>query len=251
MPNNEGKCLALVVDDDLFLRKWIIKELEDRVKVKCETADNTKEGIAKFDEYADEMNRSFDFVVLDMHMPLDEDEVDVDEEAGVHLIRVISRFHLKNPACAIIVFTAHPSPENQLDAIMAGASAYLAKHMDLKRRREGADPFQIDQLIKMCQHLLNKKETGEISADGETNVSMPGVAWVRENYEKGLKKLVGKWVAFIPEKTAEVRSFFPEDECIVLGGFVVAHAVSPARLRQILLSSDLMPNEYPPIAKIG
>ncbi len=121
---------ALIVDDDLFLRLMVEKELKS-VGIKCKGVGNGNEAIEALKE------KCFDFVLMDVQMPV-QDGLD-----AVRWIRDTDDEY--NKTIPIIAVTSFESEEHTAGILEAGMNDHLVK------------PFNIDRLLPLLNKLISPK----------------------------------------------------------------------------------------------
>lgn len=118
----------LAIDDNDYFRDFLFNELTEKYEVL--TAINGKEGLQKAIKYQP------DLIITDLMMP---------EMSGIELCH-----HLKNDLqishIPVILLTAKSSDEAQIEALEAGADAFIAK------------PFNMDILQLKIQKLIEQQE---------------------------------------------------------------------------------------------
>lgn len=98
----------LVIDDELFSRKYFQKILE-KTNFSVKTASNGLEGLRLFQE------SSYDLVILDIRLP------DAD---GMEILKQIKEI---NPLTQVVIITAYGTVENAVRAMKLGAFDFLMK----------------------------------------------------------------------------------------------------------------------------
>jgi len=101
---------VLLVDDQIFVRRFITKSLESDPHLKIiGTADNGQEAISQVEAL------SPDVVLIDIEMP---------EMDGITATEIITK---RFPNCKILVLTSHETGDYLQNALRAGATGYLLK----------------------------------------------------------------------------------------------------------------------------
>jgi CheY-like chemotaxis protein len=180
--------LILIADDDEEFRERAIPQAMARLTTREPLkAKNVEEACLLAAEHDDASAEPLDLIILDMHMPLDENTITPAKDAGIRFLRG-NQLTLR----PVIVFTAYPSYGNCVLAMQAGAAAYLPKkERDTYEGTEGG----IDQLVETCRRLLTKAEPGKTH-------HVPDEAWLGENYEWLCQEFADRWVAFVPSEKA-------------------------------------------------
>ena len=111
-------CILLVEDHEV--NRTIVEMLLAPLGVELVMACDGQEGVDRFEE------RAFDFVLMDMQMPV------MDGLAATRKMRSLERKRV-SPRTPIVMLTANVSPEHQLAAMAAGADSHLAKPINRER----------------------------------------------------------------------------------------------------------------------
>jgi two-component system chemotaxis response regulator CheY len=117
---------VLVVDDSAMMRKIVIKNLKETgFDVQVVEAADGKEGLARF------LAGGIDLILSDWNMP---------NMDGLTMIKEV-RKHDPERKVPIIMVTTEGSADRVKDAVMAGASNYLAKPFTPERFKEKLSKF--------------------------------------------------------------------------------------------------------------
>ncbi len=103
------KQLVLVVDDERFFRKLVMRILAEKYEV--------YEAINGYDAIEQVRRLHPDLVIMDLAMP---------ECNGLEAIR---RLREESPACKIVACTVHSDPQYRVAALESGAQAFLPKRL--------------------------------------------------------------------------------------------------------------------------
>ncbi|MGA3008789.1 MAG: response regulator transcription factor [Terracidiphilus sp.] len=131
----------LVIDDDIALGKFLIRELKRR-QFSVEVRHDGQTGCDVIRESA------FDLVILDLNMP------------KMDGIAVIGQVRLMNPRLPILVLTARNRTEDLVMALERGADDCLIK------------PFSFLELLARVRCLLRRNSTSEVSASNVGNLTI-------------------------------------------------------------------------------
>jgi CheY-like chemotaxis protein len=147
MTNSVRQPLILVADDDKEFREELIPTALGRINARIVSAADVDEACSIAEEHGPESKDPLELVVLDMHMPLDEEAIETVEDGGIQFLQRIIAMQRR-----VVVFTAYASFRNCALAIRAGASAYLPK-ME-QELYEGGVEGGVDDLVETCKRLL-------------------------------------------------------------------------------------------------
>lgn len=112
---------VLVVDDSAMMRKIVIKNLREcGFDVSVIEASDGKEGLEKFNA------GGVDLILCDWNMPVMD---------GLAMVREIRKLGTEKKV-PIVMITTEGSPEKVKDAVLAGATNYLAKPFTPDRFKE-------------------------------------------------------------------------------------------------------------------
>jgi CheY-like chemotaxis protein len=181
--------IALVVDDEPEWRE-ITRVMLQRIGAEVLLADTIERACEIAAEHPPGSPAALTLAVIDMHMPRGTQDVPLDEQAGISVLRAVHVLHTyRLVQCPVIVFTAWPSYENCAKAVKAGAWAYICKKKDDDGTHGGSRGF--DELKECCERILVRHEPLE------TPVT-PGDEWLDRNYRWLCGQFGGQWVAAVP-----------------------------------------------------
>ncbi|MCX6909758.1 MAG: response regulator [Verrucomicrobia bacterium] len=165
----------LLVDDDPLLKKTLVPLLED-LSCTCSCAATGDEAVDLMLEAAKEQ-KPFDIIILDLWVPR-KTGGQIDRQLGLLLLN--THYQILAYGTPVIVFTNHPTFENCVNCIKAGAYDYLPKVAE-----EGNNT---EKLLLLCRKLLFPEFT-----DDERS------KWVKEHAAQLRERFAGKYVALIRE----------------------------------------------------
>lgn len=117
---------ALVVDEDEEIRQTLMEALQE--------AGYFTDGVRKGKEALDKVKEFFyNIAVVEVELP---------DMAGLDFLKMIKSIH---PDTSVIFMTGNPSLENSVDALNAGANAYMLK------------PFKIEEMMDHISEALNRQ----------------------------------------------------------------------------------------------
>jgi CheY-like chemotaxis protein len=230
MTGTISKPLVLVVDDE---PEWqeAIRTMLLRMGAEVRLAPTFQQACEIAAAHSPESAAPLTLVIIDMRMPQGAKEAQLDEQAGIHVLRAVHALQAYGLVqCPMIVFTAWPSYENCVKAVKAGAWAYICKYRD-EDGTHGASRG-IDELKEWCERIVVSGEPLEspLAADD---------TWLGRNYDWLRAQFGGQWVATVNrERLGEFAEGLPQQEgVVVLAGSsfdAVRDAVLklPAALRQ-------------------
>lgn len=227
---------VLIVDDHEDYRQSVIPKRLERLGAECLQAQDVEEACRLAEQLSNDKANPIRLVVLDMHMPASSRHANIEEDAGLQVLKACQRLQLVLDNCRIIVFTAHQSYANCVEAIKAGAFSYIPKleQPDETGRMIGG----FDELMTLCEKLLREQS-------GHTAV--PDAAWLERNYDGLIRDFPGQWVAFVDCHTA--REAGVED--VERDGLVILNDVSYETLRQRIIRSPAILRHLPPIVWVA
>jgi diguanylate cyclase (GGDEF)-like protein len=117
---------ALVVDEDEDVRRTLMERLQETGYF-TDVAPNAREAIDKVKEFF------YNIAVVEVELP---------DMTGLDFLKVIKSIH---PDTSVIFMTGNPSLENSVDALNAGANAYLMK------------PLKIEEMMEHISDALNRQ----------------------------------------------------------------------------------------------
>jgi two-component system, NtrC family, response regulator PilR len=120
----------LVVDDEISMRR-MLDILFTQEGYLVQTAENAEAALAAIN------SRPFDLVVSDIRMP---------SLSGIDLLR---RLKGEDSQAEVILMTAYASTDSAIEALKLGAFDYVTK------------PFQVEELVNIVRHALEKKALKE------------------------------------------------------------------------------------------
>lgn len=236
----ERKPLVLVIDDVAEYREKRLPDLLKSLGARVLKAGNLEQAIRVADKHAPQREGAdpLDLVVLDMHVPIGAKKlVDADETAGIRFleaIQVLRAYSLISPRCPVIVFTAYPSYENCVQAMKAGATAYVPKVT--------VDDDGPERLDTLCRQILGAERVVPVAMDEWKRANLP---WVRATF-------AGRWVSFVPE--GAVRNIpLPRgvETAPARHGVVVLHSRSYESLREVILVVRTVCLDLPLLVRIA
>ena len=120
----------LVVDDESSMRRMIeILLTQEGYETLCaESAEKALEALS---------SRPFDLIISDIRMP------------GLSGMDLLRRLKAEDSQAEVVLMTAYASTESAIEAIKLGAFDYVTK------------PFQVDELVNIVRHALEKKSLRE------------------------------------------------------------------------------------------
>ncbi len=105
----------LVIDDEPFLRKLIIRVLYELEIERITEADDGAEALSKIDDSAND----FDLIICDLEMP---------NMDGFEFVRKLrEKTPSPNADVPVLIVTGHSEPESVQSAVEAGIHGYLVK----------------------------------------------------------------------------------------------------------------------------
>jgi CheY-like chemotaxis protein len=227
--------LILVVDDDDEFREEIIspdlKELGARVIM----ARDVQEAVLMAANCDPEKGDSIDLLILDMHMPLSEEDIEIDKSAGIKTFNLIKEISLHSPHCRSIVFTAHPSFKNCVESVKSGIYAYIPKRK-LTLSEEIGTEGGYNELISTCKHILE-------FLPSEKESMPPSIKWLEKNINWILDRYMNKWVVYIPKEVAIEAGFSDSAEYTYRDGIVIINRDSRLELIKFI-SGNLKTLKY-------
>jgi two-component system response regulator PilR (NtrC family) len=120
----------LVVDDESSMRRMIeILLSQEGYETFC--AESAEQALAALS------TRAFDLIISDIRMP------------GLSGMDLLKRLKAEDSQAEVILMTAYASTESAIEAIKLGAFDYVTK------------PFQVDELVNIVRHALEKKSLRE------------------------------------------------------------------------------------------
>lgn len=219
--------LVLVIDDVELFAKELLPEMFSQMGCRVVSASNVQEGTKLAAQHAPESDDPLDLVVLDMHMPLEEAEGRIAQDAG---IRFLKEYRLSD--CPVVVFTAYPEFSNCVDAVKAGATAYIPK---TSRKNQEGGP---DDLRETCRRLLFESNEPEEVA--------PTKKWMQENSEELARRYNGKWVAFVSMDMKGLNTEIGDP----LNGVLLIDGDSFDEVRRKVIDSSVVLGTLPPIFRV-
>jgi CheY-like chemotaxis protein len=210
---------VLVADDDREFREELIPKALGELRARVLQAANVAEACFLAAKHGAGSDDPVELVVLDMHMPLHENCLDVARDGGIRTLQFFGRC-----TAPVVVFTAYPSFRNCVAAVRAGASAYLPKKSQsvYKEEPEGGR----DDLVETCRRLLEGRP-----AEPPPPRTLPEPDWMQENYEWLCGQFAEKWVAFIEPDKARAA----EIEVVDRGAYGVVARDQEDALRRLLV----------------
>jgi DNA-binding NtrC family response regulator len=161
-----------------------------------------KAGLEAASDHAPGSKDPLDLIILDMHLPIDEENIEIKDDGGVRFLK-----GYKLAPCPIVVFTAYPTFANCVAAIQAGAAAYIPK---MRIGSEGGP----EDLRETCERLLREREE-------EMKEVPPTRKWLEKNARELMQEFGSQWVAFadakkVPNEAREGN--FELDGVVLLAG---------------------------------
>lgn len=178
---DEKQCILIVDDDKSTLRT--LKLIFEKKGYQIETAMTGQEGLDKAQA------RPFNLALLDIKLP---------DMAGVALLAPLKKMH---PDIAIIVATAHASLETAVQAVNGGASAYIAK------------PLDMDEVLITVREALAKQRL--IVENRQLYQAAQRELTERKRVEEALRELNATLEAQVAARTAEIRAEQEKSETIL------------------------------------
>jgi CheY-like chemotaxis protein len=186
MREGPDKPVVLVVDDE---PEWqdMLRAMLQRMGAGVLLAGTLEQACEMAAEHAPGTQSPLALLIIDMGLPHRGEDVELDEEAGIHVLRTIHALQTYRLVdCPMLVFTAFPSYENCAKAVKGGALAYISKRKDEDGTHGGSGGFE--ELKEWCERLLVTKEPLEAPIG-------PGDEWFERNYAWLSEDYAGQWVA--------------------------------------------------------
>ncbi len=228
MPTRKRKPLILIVDDVPEFREDRLPAFAKVLGCRSRTGGNVQDALRLASEHGPDSGDPVDLVILDMHLPIDPDHINVADDGGLRFLH-----QYKFTECPIVVFTAYPTFSNCVAAIQAGATAYVPK---VKGDNEGG----LDALRETCERLLR-------GADQAVEVP-PTRDWIERNHVQLTSKFNGKWVAFVPKEV--VKSATVPQQLTELGGLLLLAGDSYEGVRAKIIELPSVLNAQPIILRV-
>jgi CheY-like chemotaxis protein len=233
MPEKNRSPLVLIVDDDKEFREdigpeFITKQLGSRV-IKAEDVESGLRQLAEHDPHSAD---PVDLLIIDMHMPLSDDEIKISDEAGILCLRYAKRFNLDPPI--VIVFTAHPSYDDCVRAAKDGADAYVLKLGEAGKE----EPLVV--LETVCKQYLAQTI--------EKQAPVPSADWLGEHYGWLCGAFGGRWVALIEKDDAAKAGYDVSSENRVQAGLFIIVGDSYSEVRDQIIAESALWKAEPAIA---
>ncbi len=227
MSEPSRKPLVLVADDDRDFREKIIPEALQRLNAHVEPAEDVLGACLVVAEHGHRSDDPLDLIVLDMDMPLHKGTAQPSEVGGIRFLRSYGLVK-----CPVVVFTQYPSCRNCVEAVQAGAVAYLPKGE--VEDRHGHWEGGVDDLVETCRRLLRRDEAAEIRHPASDD-------WLDQNYDWLCREFGGRWIACVPASKAQAADITG----IERQGLVVVCRDTREELARLLIRSVPLLGEIP------
>lgn len=133
---------ALVIDDEPFIRKLIIRLLFDIGIKNASEAENGSKGLNMIIQ----SKKDFDFIICDLEMPT---------LSGLEFLKNLRKHpEVRNKNIPVVILTGHSDEDNIYDAVMTGIHGFLTKPVsrnDLEAKVNLAltgKPINPDRLVR-------------------------------------------------------------------------------------------------------
>jgi CheY-like chemotaxis protein len=210
---------VLLIDND----PAILQPLGDQIKrlpAEVDTVTTGNDAIDLFLKAAVE-KKPFRLVILDMWIPHNAGEKD-DAQGGLETLLAVKHFHLVDPKCYIIIFTAHESYKDCVSCIKSHAVDYIPKVSD-----EGIGP---EDVLDRCRRLLYPKLEDD-----------PFEAWAATNMAAARARYDQKVVALFRPEAAQAAGLEGE----LLDGYIIVPRDTQEEIGMLMLNSKILRWERP------
>jgi CheY-like chemotaxis protein len=171
-------------------------------------------------------------VVLDRWIPKSPGGVE-DPSGGFDLLAAIPRrYQLLDPRTPMIVFTGHPTYEDCVDSIRAGAVDYIPKSS------HDSEQNNVEALFQRCKALLYPEPRRD-----EVSV------WLDKHIDQLTRQFGGKIVGLVTESDA-LEAGIGDKSLVRLDGFVIVPGDDYADVRASLLKYEVMRLKKPAIINV-
>ena len=217
------KPLVLIIDDDPEFRNDILPAfVKKRLKGRPIEATDIQTGITQFIAHDASSDEPVDLAIVDMHMPWTKDTVRIHEHGGLIVLQALQFIRsYKINHCPIIIFTAHQTYEDCVQAIKHGADDYIPKFTT-----EGESNIAL--LEAACKKALERK--------AEAKQEVPSSQWLAANYAWLCEQHGGQWVVLVDEEQARAAGLDTTLENTVRSGLYIIHGKSYENVRKQLSS---------------
>jgi ActR/RegA family two-component response regulator len=235
MTKDKREPLVMVVDDVPQYGEDQLPRMVEAMGCRVCKAATVEQAIQKAAEHGPETLDPLNLAIIDMHLPYDSASLvaqDTDKAGGIHCLEAIR--YLKLCGCPCVVYTAFPTFDDCVQAVHAGAAAYIPK----KRIGEEGGAAA---LYKVSEGLLHggtpRKEP------------VPSGEWMERNYEWLRQGFAGKWVAIVKNGVASDAKP-PIPGVCERDGLAVFCADSYEALRDIIAGRKALVMELPAVGRI-
>jgi CheY-like chemotaxis protein len=223
--------LILVADDTPEYRDDIIPDrLGEDLGARSIGAGNVVDACVLAAKHHASSDDPLDLIVLDMHMPLHKDTIEVAKDGGIQFLRAYRLVQ-----CPVVVFTAYWSFCVCERAIRSGATAYVPKQS--VNTGDGGTEGGINDLVETCRRLLKP------AAVAKPARLPPSDQWLRDHYTWLCQEYPNRWVAFIEAESARAARITGTER----EGLFVVVVESEERLQQTMISVVAKLGSVPPI----
>jgi CheY-like chemotaxis protein len=246
------KPTVLIVDDDA---EWVERVKRELQRLECSPLFSVAHDASTAIDVVRESRAGgprIDLVILDVHLPWQEDDGEVDVEGGVKLLcGPLTGYRLLDPRVPVIVSTAFPEIEDCVACMRAGAVDYVPKFqaagefVHLAPPTGCGGPQMTDE-----EDLIGEAGTAKLAravkhalfADSHFVPSFE--VWLREAHGALCRTYLGKHIAAVPLEIAESCGL--GDQYRLLFGRRIVSGDSYDAVRDTIMESiDLWRQKYP------